>query len=364
MTPPEDLINSSTQQVIQNKYNFLDMVFLIMCAIFSGAQNCIDIHRFGKIHLNQLRKYSPFERGIPSDSIIADFIYRIEPVQLNDIFLNFVNEIRQKKGKKLIEVDNVLLRSAFTSETQESLHSINVYHNKQELTLSQQKRLGKKNEKAGVLEILDCLTLKNTVIYIYTMNTQKKIVENIISKEANYVLSVIGYQSKFLDELNAYFHKVERDSSLKIEQFDEIYSLYGRNERQSYRRLPTTDWLREARSWKGIKSVIEATRQRDYKEKIQEEKAFYISSLDSDVKTLIKGIRTHWAIDHKPLWRLDIVYEKNDSANKTSIAEKITHLKEFAQNFSNLYLDESDITTYHIDSLDCFKEVLLFKETN
>ncbi|WP_234886406.1 transposase family protein, partial [Glaesserella parasuis] len=48
-----------------------------------------------------LRKYRPFECGIPVDDTIARVIKRIEPQAFNEVFLNFINEIRTQQGREV-----------------------------------------------------------------------------------------------------------------------------------------------------------------------------------------------------------------------------------------------------------------------
>lgn len=179
-----------------------------MCAVISGAEGWADIHLFGKTHLNWLRKYRPFAQGIPVDDTLARIIRRIDLIQLNDVFINFINGIRKVEGKELIAIDGKTLRHAFEDSTQNALHSITVWSKSRGLVLSQHKSEGKKNEQAGVLEILDSLILKNAVISVDAMNTQKKIAEKIIHKKGDYVMALKKNHRTFRQEIEANFHKM------------------------------------------------------------------------------------------------------------------------------------------------------------
>ncbi|EBK5908280.1 ISAs1 family transposase, partial [Salmonella enterica] len=58
------------------------------------------------------------------------------------------------------------------------------------MILAQTKSLGKKNENASVLVLLDTLNINGALISVDAMNTQKKIADKIINRGADYVLCV------------------------------------------------------------------------------------------------------------------------------------------------------------------------------
>ena len=124
---------------INQKYPFLEIIFLTMSAVVSGAEGWTEIKQFGDYHLAWLRKYLPFKQGIPVDDTIARVVRRLSPIQLNDIFINFVNEIRAAQGVEQIAIDGKTLRHSFEGSTQQALHSITVWSKTRGLVLAQHK---------------------------------------------------------------------------------------------------------------------------------------------------------------------------------------------------------------------------------
>ncbi|MFK5161718.1 transposase family protein, partial [Glaesserella parasuis] len=59
--------NLSDLRAYNQKHHFLDIVFLVVSAVMSGANSWTEIKLFGELHLDWLRKYRPFECGIPVD---------------------------------------------------------------------------------------------------------------------------------------------------------------------------------------------------------------------------------------------------------------------------------------------------------
>jgi hypothetical protein len=76
---------------INRTCGLLDIVFLTVCAVLSGAEGWMDIDIFGHKKLAWLRRFRRFEAGIPADGTIARIIRTLEPEKLTQCFMNWVN---------------------------------------------------------------------------------------------------------------------------------------------------------------------------------------------------------------------------------------------------------------------------------
>lgn len=74
---------------INVKHELLDVLFLSVSGVLSGAEGWKDIKDFGDQKLDWLRQYRKFENGIPVDDTIARIIRAIEPTQFNQAFINW-----------------------------------------------------------------------------------------------------------------------------------------------------------------------------------------------------------------------------------------------------------------------------------
>lgn len=333
--------SSPSSKKIHRTHNFIEIVFLIMCAIISGAECSADIHLFGKTHLDWIKKYLPFKKGIPKSNVISFVIRRLSPYQFNEIFINYINEIRKYEGKKLIPINRRILRHMFEDETQTSLHSINLWNNGRRLIFSQYKSICKRNEQAGVLEVLDSLVLKNAIISVNSTNTQKKIAEKITEQKANYVIALNQNHGVFLNTIRSYFHKISRDNPSEIEEFEEFNIAQNYVDTYCYRKLKISNWLKEAKQWAGIKSVIEVEYKRSIKGTKIQEKFYYISSLDTDIETLSKTIHQNLAMKNQMHWVLDIAYKEDKrTTNQSKNINNIVALRRLAFYLSHLHPEQ------------------------
>lgn len=324
---------------INVKHDLIDVLFLSISAVLSGAEGWKDIKDFGDDKLDWLRQYRGFKNGIPVDDTIARIIRAIEPAEFNQAFINWVNEVRTNKGQEQIAIDGKTLRHSFNGERHTALHSITAWSKSQGLVLAQAKSKGKKNENASVIDMLDTLNIKGALISADAMNTQKKIVDKIVKKKADFILCVKLNQKKLRQEIEAYFHKVKRENPHFIEKYEEVDSGHGRIEVRKYRQLRMNEWLTEAKKWSNIQSVIEVERERHLKNKeIQKETLYYISSLTPDAQKVGDAIRSHWEVENKVHWVLDVTFKEDDSRIRCGDgAENVAVIRRFALNLARLH---------------------------
>ncbi len=296
---------------INVKHDFLDVIFLTVSAVLSGAEGWHDIEVFGRDKLSWFKQYRSFENGIPVDDTIASIIRVIYPKQLNQVFLNWVNEVRVGTGKPQIAIDGKTLCYSYDGDNHTALHSITVWSKEAGLVLAQLKSSGKKNENASVLEMLDTLNIKGALISTDAMNSQTKIVKKIHNDKADYLMCIKNNQKKLRDEISTYFHKVQRDNPEFIARVEHTDAGLGRIEVRRCQQLLINEWISEAKHWAGIRSVIKLARERHIKGKdATTETQYYISSLGVDAKAVSQTIRSHWEVENKAHWVLDVTFKE------------------------------------------------------
>ncbi|RHW75308.1 ISAs1 family transposase [Colwellia sp. RSH04] len=328
-----------TRSHINKKHELLDIIFLTVVAILSGAEGWKDIKQFGDSKLEWLRKFRDFEAGIPVDDTIARIISAIEPTALLSCFMSWVNEIRESNGQSIIAFDGKTLRHSFDGDRKTALHSVSAYAVEQGLVLAQCKSLSKKNEVSTVMELIELLELKGNVITADAMHCLKKVTKAIDKKDGDYALQVKNNQGKLSNEIKAYFHKIRRDEPQLIDSntLELTNDGHGRIEHRQYVQLPVTDWLSQREGWSKLNSVIEVTRKRYINEAESSETAYYISSLEIDLPRIAKVIRSHWAIENSSHWVLDVTFKEDESRIRRGDApENMATFRRFAMNLARL----------------------------
>lgn len=328
-----------TRSHINKKHDLLDIVFLTVVAIVSGAEGWKDVKQFGDSKLDWLRKFRKFEAGIPVDDTIARIISALEPSALLSCFMSWVNEVREQQGQSIIAFDGKTLRHSFNGDRKTALHSVSAYAVEQGLVLAQCKSLSKKNEVSTVMELIELLELKDCVITADAMHCLKKVTKAVDKKNGDYVLQVKNNQGKLSEEIKAYFHKTRRDEPKLIQ--NNTLSIandgHGRIEHRQYVQLPVTDWLEQRKGWSKLNSIIEVTRTRYINETESSEVSYYISSLEVDLPRVAQTIRSHWAIENSSHWVLDVTFKEDDSRIRRGDApENMATFRRFAMNLARL----------------------------
>lgn len=328
-----------TRSHINKKHELLDIIFLTVVAILSGAEGWKDIKQFGDNKLDWLRKFRAFEAGIPVDDTIARIISALEPTALLSCFMSWVNEIRTSQNQEIIAFDGKTLRHSFDGDRKTALHSVSAYAVEQGLVLAQCKSLSKKNEVSTVMELIELLELKGNIITADAMHCLKKVANAIDKKGGDYVLQVKGNQGKLSEEIKAYFHKTRRDDGALISANTLTLTNdgHGRIEQRQYVQLPVTNWLEQRKGWANLNSVVEVTRTRYLKGSESKETAYYISSLSVNLPNIAKAIRSHWAIENSSHWVLDMTFREDESRIRRGDApENIATFRRFAMNLARL----------------------------
>ncbi|WP_146144625.1 transposase family protein, partial [Shewanella algae] len=77
---------------INLKHNLVDVVFLTLSAILSGATGWKSIQEFGEEQLDWLRLYRKFENGIPKRHCISNIIKALDSELLLQAIFGWINE--------------------------------------------------------------------------------------------------------------------------------------------------------------------------------------------------------------------------------------------------------------------------------
>ena len=69
-----------------------EILLLTFCGVISGCDSWEDLEDFGKIKIEYLRKYFPYEHGIPSDDTLRRFFRALDPEVFEDCFIKLLKD--------------------------------------------------------------------------------------------------------------------------------------------------------------------------------------------------------------------------------------------------------------------------------
>ncbi len=96
-------------------YSIEEILLTTLCAVIAGAEGWQDVEDFGKAKESFLKKYLPFDNGIPSDDTFRRFFRAIDPTKFQNKFLGWVESLGVV-DKNIIAIDGKTSRRSFDND--------------------------------------------------------------------------------------------------------------------------------------------------------------------------------------------------------------------------------------------------------
>jgi len=297
-------------------HKLMDIIILTVCATLSGAQGWSAIEEFGLGKLDWLRRFAPFANGIPSNDCIAYVISRLSPKEFQQCFMSWVEAVSQEFAGEIVAIDGkTSRRSHDRKKNKNPLHMVSAWGCANNLVLGQEATEEKSNEITAIPKLLELLELKGCIVTIDAMGCQRSIAEKIIDKGGDYCFGLKGNQGEL--------HKATEDFFVTARQLDfqglnysyheETDKAHGRLEVRRYWICDDLGTLPKTELWKGLKSIGLVERECHEGDKVTLEQRYFINSIPADAKKFAHAVRSHWGVENKLHWRLDVVFREDDS---------------------------------------------------
>jgi len=306
----------------KKEHLLVDIVVITLAGVICGAENWNQIEMFGNSKKKWFETFLKLPNGIPSHDTFNRFFSLLDPDKLELIFREWVNSIVDLHKGELISIDGKTIKGAKEHGKKSLIHMVSAWANTNSLVLGQLKVNEKSNEITAIPELLESLFIEDCVISIDAMGCQKEIVKTIRDKNADYILAVKGNQKMLEQQINDSFRFIEPNS------FDEsLDSGHGRVETRKCSVITNLEHIETQNEWRDIKSIIkvETIRYNKTKETTENATRIYISSLSLDANLFQEYIRSHWGIENKLHWMLDVAFNEDASRKRAGNS---------AQNFS------------------------------
>jgi len=304
-----------------NKLHLLNDILLIgITAVMCGAETWKQMESFAKSKESFLRTFLILPNGIPSDDTINRLFSAIDSKKFESCFIEWVNSLSTFSKGQVVAIDGKTIRGAKSKGSKSPIHMVSAWACENNLVLGQVKVNDKSNEITAIPELLKILSLEDCIITIDAMGCQVKIADQIIEQGADYILAVKGNQADLLDQI-----KDEFRFSKEIETSDNVYGDHGRIETRKCCVISDFKEMEDVSKWKNLKSIIRIMSKREFKNsdrKSEEAVRYYISSLESEADNFQKAIRSHWAIENKLHWILDVAFNEDGSRKRKGNASQ------------------------------------------
>jgi len=320
-------------------HKLIDILFLTLCAVVCGMDGWESIEEWGEERLEWLRKFVELKNGIPSHDTISRVFAALDSAKFQACFIRWVEMLCPSLSGKIVAIDGKTARGSHHRRCGlQAIHMVSAFMCDHGITLGQVKTDEKSNEITAIPELIEALDLKGSTVTLDAMGCQKEIAKAIVGKGADYVFGLKGNQGTLCEQVKELFNVAEwlnyQDFSTWGHSTNE--KGHGRTERRRCVALACAQ-LENIDAWAGMKSVVMVESMRNTGDTHTSEKRFYISSIAPDSEKLAHAIRSHWAIENRLHWCLDVTFNEDASRIRTDHApENLNIVKKIAMNLLRL----------------------------
>lgn len=291
-------------------YNLFDIITISILGILCGADDWVEVNLWASANIEWLQQCGICLSGIPSHDTLSRFFRYLNPSYFERSFIAWTQKVANVVGGVIALDGKTICNSADPKNDAKAIHIVSAFSAENDIVLGQLATAAKSNEITAFPLLIDMLDIKGATITIDAAGCQKSIAAKIREKEGDYVLALKGNQGKLHDEAENFF-KQALEVALEENGCDyyrnEEYSR-GRQEEREVWTIEDLDWLPQKNEWKDMRSLVCMRRTRTYKGSQSVELHYYISSLSSNALKLAHAIRSHWGIENKLHWQLDVSY--------------------------------------------------------
>ena len=303
-------------------YTLVEVLFLTFCGSICNCQSYEEITDFGTLKLSWLRKFLPYEEGIPSHDTIGRVLRILNPKQLEKVLAGFCDYAIQLPTGAIINIDGKRISRSVTIKEQQTkkinggkqaVNMVNVYCSMFNSCLASIRVSCKATEKSALDDILEMLDLSYCLITLDAGYCYPDVAKQIVDAQADYLIGLKGNQPK----LYAATKDILVNSKATEVHLDDLEDSHGRLEQRTCTVLNLSD-LEESyqnqygelfNRWLELKCLIMVVCQRTVKakNKTSAEARFYICSSLLTAKKANQVVRGHWEVENSLHWILDAI---------------------------------------------------------
>lgn len=306
-------------------YDLESILLIGIISVICGADSWNEMENYANSKEEFLRSFLDLPNGIPSHDTFNRVFSNIDSTKFETCFIEWVSELAQLQPKEIIAIDGKTIRGAKACGKKSPVHMVSAWANDNNLVLGQVKVSEKSNEITAIPKLLEVLSIENTIVTIDAMGCQTAIAKAIIKKKADYILAVKDNQSQLLEHIEDEFRFGKNIETHLSQNLD-----HGRIEVRKCSVISDFKFVENNNKWEGLTSVIKIESIREFKNSdkpVQKAKRYYISSIKISSEDFQKAIRSHWSIENKLHWTLDVAFSEDASRKRAGNS---------TQNFSTL----------------------------
>lgn len=318
-------------------YPLPEVLLLVLCGTLAGAEDFVEVVRWGRSKLMFLRRFLAFARGVPSHDTLCDVISALDPDLFKAAFTDWVAALAEREPDIVAIDGKTSRRSHDRARGRGPLHVVSAWASRQRLVLGQQATAEKSNETTAIPLLLERLALSGALVTIDAMGATPKIAEAVLNRGADYLLALKTNQGHLFEEAELYFKDAE-----DLDRFETVDADHGRIETRRHVVSRDVAWLRSDRAapgeprFPGLTAIACVEAEVEHGGRTTTARRYYLCSAPLDAKTFARAVRAHWGVENRLHWVLDVVFHDDLARLRTGHGpENMAVVKHMALNLLN-----------------------------
>jgi predicted transposase YbfD/YdcC len=295
------------RQAAKVVYPLPEILLIVLCGVMAGADDFVEIERWGRRKIGFLRRLLPFARGIPSHDTLNDVMNALPGDLFAECFTAWVAGLRET-GPEVVAIDGKTSRRAHGKDAR-PLQLVSAWASRQRLVLGQEAVDGKENEISAIPRLLARLELTGALVSIDAIGCQRGIAEAVRARGADYLLALKANQKSLHEEAALFFDRADG-----LDSHETVDGDHGRIETRRAFVSHEVEWLTGERAAPGeprfpglaMLGMVEA--EVEAQGRTTRARRFYISSAPLSARRLAQAVRGHWGIENRLHWVMDVVF--------------------------------------------------------
>lgn len=294
-------------------HDLVELLVIAVIAVLCGADSFEEIACWAEEREDWLKRYLRLENGIASHDTFGRVMGLVDAKAFEASFRAWVGEwLPALRTQEIVAIDDKAVRAS-RARGERALKLVSAWAAESGVVLGQVRATADAEESSVIPELIDSLALKGAIVTVDAAGTYASVAQAVRARGADYVLAVKANQPKLLESLQFFFEESLRQQFCGVahDAFETVEKDHGRIETRRYWAFDHCDCLAAPEQWPGLKSfaVVEAVRLIGDTESIQ--RRYYIGSIAAQARLYAHAIRSHWSIENRLHWSLDVTFDED-----------------------------------------------------
>lgn len=307
------------------KYSIKEILFSAIVAVLDGARSWDEVSFNAELYLDFLRKFLPFENGIPSHDTYNRVFQLIKPESLEPALKDCAQAILKTLDTETetLNIDGTqMLEGTQTGgvTVPKLLAWCSDYGDG--ISFGQLNVSSKSNEINAIPQLLKLLDVKGALITIDAMGTQPDIAQQIHKSSASYLLSLKANHPTLFEttkELCSNYSPTSQHESEVEDNCDYTYAMSCEVFKVLEREVPM------AQLWAGLQRIVKVKVVTTHKvsKKVVEDIRYYLTNdTKRNAEQYLQATRNHLGSENDCHWQLDVILNEGASRKYAGNAAK------------------------------------------